>query len=91
METLSIQVLKTAGRWFLVLIMITQSAFAQGSNEVYDDNIWHNALFIFSICFFVAGFIFMLMIKVREEKKHRRETHRLTHRHHHRSAHRQAA
>ena len=82
METLSIQVLKTAGRWFVILILLTQSAFAQGNNNTEaDTNIWHDALFLFSICFFVAGFIFMLMVKVREDKKHRRHTHRLSHKH----------
>ena len=79
METLSIQVLKTAGRWFVILILLTQSAFAKGNNTEADTNIWHDALFLFSICFFVAGFIFMLMVKVREDKKHRRHTHKLSH------------
>ena len=83
METLTIQVLKTTGRWFVILTLLTQSAFAQdNSSPVYDENIWHNALFLFSICFFVAGFIFMLMVKMREEKKHQRHTRRLSHRHH---------
>jgi len=83
MEPLSIQVLKLAGRWFVILVLLTQPAFSQeafvSSNET---SIWHNALFLFSICFFVAGFIFMFMVKVREEKKHRRHTRRLSHRHH---------
>ena len=83
METLTIQVLQTAGRWFVILILLTQTAFAQENNASYtEESIWHNALFLFSICFFVAGFIFMLMVKVREEKKHHRHTHRLHHRHH---------
>lgn len=84
METLSVQVLKTAGRWFVILVLLTQPTFAQGSiiSET-DNNIWHDALFLFSICFFVAGFIFMLMVKVREEKRHRRHTHSLSHHRHH--------
>ncbi len=83
METLTIQVLKTAGRWFVILVLLTQPAFSQEAFASASDNtIWHNALFLFSICFFVAGFIFMFMVKVREEKKHRRHTRRLSHRHH---------
>jgi len=46
-------------------------------------SIWHNALFLFCICFFVAGFIFMFIVKVREEHKEQRNRHerRLSHRH----------
>ncbi|HWY37515.1 MAG TPA: hypothetical protein VNY73_03080, partial [Bacteroidia bacterium] len=81
METLSIQVLKTAGRWFAILVLLSQPAFAQGNfTPEADTSIWHDALFLFSICFFAAGFIFMFMVKVREEKKHRRHTRRLSHR-----------
>ena len=83
METLTIQVLQTAGRWFVILILLTQPAFAQETNaSTFDDNIWHNSLFLLSMCLFIAGFIFMIMVKVREEKKHRRHTRRLSHRHH---------
>jgi heme/copper-type cytochrome/quinol oxidase subunit 2 len=83
METLTIQVLKIAGRWFVILILLTQSAFSQEAFASSTENtIWHNALFLFSVCFFVAGFIFMFMVKVREEKKHQRHTGRLSHRHH---------
>jgi heme/copper-type cytochrome/quinol oxidase subunit 2 len=82
MENLTVQVLQTRGRWLLILVLLTQSTFAQGTNAPeIDTNIWHDALFLFSICFFVAGFIFMLMVKVREEKKHQRHTRRLSPRH----------
>ena len=81
METVSIQVLKAMGRWFVFLMLLSQPAFSQEVLSSSDNSVWHNALFIFCICFFIAGFIFMFMVKTREEKKHRRHMHhRLSHR-----------
>jgi hypothetical protein len=72
METLTTQILKTMGRWAVVLFLFgSQAANAQGSFSSASDSIWHNALFICSICFFIAGFVFLLMMKAREEHKNK--------------------
>jgi cyanate permease len=83
MESLSVQILKTMGRWSVVLFLFgSQAAKASESFSSFaGESIWHNALFIFSICFFVAGFIFLLMMKSREEHKNKVRTHHLRHRH----------
>lgn len=82
METLTFQILKTMGRWSVVLLLFgTQVANAQGSLAGAADSIWHNALFIFSICFFIAGFVFLLMMKAREEHKNKVRDRYLRHRH----------
>ncbi len=83
METLSIQILKTMGRWSVVLLMLgSQAANAQESfSSSAGESIWHNALFVFSICFFVAGFVFLFMVKAREEHKNKVRTRYLRHRH----------
>jgi len=84
MKTVSIQVFKKVSLWLVALMLLSQPAYSQ---EVFssasDNSIWHNALFIFCICFFVAGFIFMFIVKVREEHKEQRNRHerRLSHRH----------
>ncbi len=81
METVSVQVLTTMGRWFAIFMLFSLPAYSQ-ENEVYsnDNTIWHNALFLFCICFFVAGFIFMFLVKAREENKQRlRHERRLSH------------
>ncbi len=84
METVSIQVLTTMGRWFIFLMLLSQPAFSQEAFASSNNSIWHNALFLFCICFFVAGFVFMFMVKVREENKHRTcHARRLNHRHSH--------
>lgn len=84
METLSIQILKTMGRWSVVLLLLcSNAANAQESFTTHGpDSIWHNALFIFSICFFIAGFVFLLMMKVREDNKAKVRGRYLRHRHH---------
>lgn len=84
METLSLQILKTMGRWAVVLFLFSgQAAQAQESfSSLGSSSIWHNALFIFSICFFVAGFIFLFMLKAREEQKNKVRGRYLRQRHH---------
>lgn len=84
METLSFQIFKTMGRWSVVLLLLcSQAAQAQESFSTLGSNsIWHNALFIFSICFFVAGFIFLFMLKAREEQKNKVRARYLRQRHH---------
>ena len=82
METLSIQILKTMGRWSVVLLMFgSQVANAESFSPASNNDIWHNALFIFSICFFVAGFVFLFMVKAREDHKNKVRTRYLRHRH----------
>ena len=83
MQTLSIQILTTMGRWSVVLFMLgSQVANAQESFSSSGSNdIWHNALFIFSICFFVAGFVFLFMVKAREDHKNKVRARYLRHRH----------
>lgn len=81
METLTFQILKTMGRWSVVLFLFgAQAANAQGYSPA-TDSIWHNALFIFSICFFIAGFAFLLMMKAREDHKNKIRDRYLRHRH----------
>jgi len=84
METLTFQILKTMGRWSVVVFLLgSQVANAQESFSFQGSNsIWHNALFIFSICFFIAGFIFLLMMKAREDHKEKVRDRYLRHRHH---------
>ncbi len=83
METLSVQILKTMGRWAVVLFMLGgHAANASESFTSYaSETIWHNALFIFSICFFIAGFIFLFMMKAREDHKNKVRTRYFRHRH----------
>jgi cyanate permease len=82
METLNVQILKTMGRWSVVLLLLcSQAANAQESIAWHaGESIWHNALFIFSICFFIAGFVFLLMMKAREDQKSKMRD--LRHKHH---------
>jgi ascorbate-specific PTS system EIIC-type component UlaA len=85
METVSFEVLKTMGRWFAVLVatLLSQPAFSAEQLMITQDlSIWHNALFLFCICFFLAGFIFMMVMRFREDHKQRiRHGRRLSHRH----------
>lgn len=84
METLSFQILKTMGRWSVVLLVLCSQTTqaAERFSGYHAESIWHNALFIFSICFFVAGFIFLFMLKAREEHKTKVRARYLRHRHH---------
>ena len=72
------------GRWSVVVFLLgSQVANAQENFSFKGTNsIWHNALFIFSICFFIAGFIFLLMMKAREDHKEKVRDRYLRHRHH---------
>lgn len=84
METLSVQILTTMGRWSVVAFCLfgSQAANAQESFTSYAaESIWHNALFIFSICFFIAGFVFLFMMKAREDHRNKVRTRYLRHRH----------
>lgn len=84
MESLTVQILKTMTRWSVVLFLLgSQAASAQESYAWHaGESIWHNALFIFSICFFIAGFVFLLMMKAREDHKTKVRDRYLRHRHH---------
>jgi hypothetical protein len=83
MKTLALQILQTMGRWSVVVFLLgSQVANAQeGFSFQGGNSIWHNALFIFSICFFIAGFIFLLMMKAREDHKEKVRDRYLRHRH----------
>ena len=81
METLTTQILKTMGRWSFVLLLFGNQVANAQSFSANSDNIWHNALFIFSICFFIAGFSFLLMMKAREDHKNKVRDRYLRHRH----------
>ena len=65
----------TSGKKLSALLLAgvfsAQSAFAQKPDilEVEDNNLLHNALFVIGVLLFIVGFIVLLVLKVREDRK----------------------
>ncbi len=75
METITIQVLQTMGRWFAVIfLLLCQAGQAQTTSPTSEHSVWHDALFIFCLMFFVVGFVMLFILKIRDERKSKSHT-----------------
>jgi len=79
---------KTFSALLAVVLFSYNSMSAQQNNVLEDKAPTHSIIFIWSVLFFIAGFVLLIVLKLREDAKERRESnevpsHNYKHRHHH--------
>lgn len=79
---------KKAFNSLLILVLFScQRMLAQQNTTIEDASPTHSIIFILSVLFFIAGFILLIMLKLREDAKEKKEgdtvSYQNKHRHHH--------
>jgi hypothetical protein len=79
---------KAIGALLGIALFSCQSMLAQQSQLAEDLAPTHSIIFIFSVLFFIAGFTLLIILKVRQDAKDKKEeedtiSHVTKHRHHH--------
>jgi large-conductance mechanosensitive channel len=77
---------KTLSVLLAVALFSGQNMLAQQNVLAEDTPPTHSVIFIFSVAFFVIGFIILLVLKLRNDEKEKREEKEISptkHRHHH--------
>jgi hypothetical protein len=77
---------KTFSALIIIALFSYQSMFAEQIEIAEDIAPTHSIIFILSTLFFIAGFILLIMLKLREDEKEKEEdtiSHPVKHRHYH--------